>query len=394
MGFAEALRALMAEHNISGRELARRAQYDEAYISRLRNGHQRPSEQIARRLDEILDAGGKLTALAPGAMPTDAINPDDEISALELVRQATASNVGGPTLDRLEQAVDDLAIAYPGTPPAKLLQRVRAHLDYAATLMDTRKTLAEHRRLLVNGGWLSLLAATSLIDLRRRDGSLAHLRAAAQLATETGHRELGAWCLETQAWLVLTDGHYRQAVELSRGAQRIAPYGSSVFIQATAQEGRAWARLGDARETYDALARIEKLVSPLPMPERPEHHYRYDPAKSNAYTATTLAWLGDPAAEDYARQVLARLESATYGPRPRRAASARLDLALTLIATGRLDEAASTTLDAVTSRLLVPSNYWRAEEVITAVTTRRVPEGRELQEAYRGICHGAPDDKA
>ncbi len=39
MGFAEALRALMAEHNISGRELARRAQYDEAYISRLRNGH-------------------------------------------------------------------------------------------------------------------------------------------------------------------------------------------------------------------------------------------------------------------------------------------------------------------------------------------------------------------
>ena len=88
------------------------------------------------------------------------------------------------------------------------------------------------------------------------------------------------------------------------------------------------------------LGRVEALASPLPVPERPEHHYRYDPAKSDAYTATTLAWIGDPAAERYARQVLARLESVVDGPpRPRRAASARLDLSLALIATGRHDEA-------------------------------------------------------
>jgi hypothetical protein len=50
------------------------------------------------------------------------------------------------------------------------------------------------------------------------------------------------------------------------------------------------------------------------VPDRPEHHYRYDPAKSDAYTTTTLAWIGDPAAEGYARQVLARLESVIDGP--------------------------------------------------------------------------------
>jgi hypothetical protein len=51
--------------------------------------------------------------------------------------------------------------------------------------------------------------------------------------------------------------------------------------------------------------------------------------KSEAYVATTLSWLGDPAAIPQARQVLARLEHGGDGlQRPRRAASARLDLAV------------------------------------------------------------------
>ncbi len=122
------------------------------------------------------------------------------------------------------------------------------------------------------------------------------------------------------------------------------------------------------------------------MPDRPEHHYQYDPAKLNAYTATTLAWLGDPAAAGYARDVLGRMESGTDGPaRPRRAASARLDLALALTASDELDEAAGTALEAVTSGLLVPSNYWRAAEVIGVVHERGVAV-TDLREAYREHC--------
>src|ERR1019366_9208577 len=105
------------------------------------------------------------------------------------------------------------------------------------------------------------------------------------------------------------------------------------------------------------------------------------------YTATTLAWLGDPAATGYAREVLSRLESGTDGPRrPRRAASARLDLALALTTGAELDEAASTTLEAVTSGLLVPSNYWRADEVITAIDQHALPEVADLRDAYREHC--------
>jgi transcriptional regulator with XRE-family HTH domain len=387
--FGSELRRLLAARGISLREAARRAPCDSGYLSKVAAGHRQPSAELAGRLDEVLDAGGDLAALAAAPLPPPP--GDDEITALELARRAEVSDVGDGTCERLEMTVDDLATAYPGTAPGELLGRVRAHLGYVTQLLDGRATLAQRRRLLATGGWLSLLAATCLIDLHRDYAAAAHLRTAAHLARETGHPELAAWCLETQAWAVLTSGDFGRAAGLARAAQDAAPRGGSAIIQATAQEGRAYARMGDAAPARDALARTEALVSPLPLPDRPEHHWRYDPAKAEAYVATTLSWLGDPAAQPYARRVLARLESRADGPpRPRRAATARLDLSLALIAAGRHDEAAGTALEAVTSGRLVPSSYWRAREVISAVAARGVPEARELAEAYRAECGEPP----
>jgi len=392
--FGTELTRLMAARGTGVRELARMVPCNPGHISNLRNGKAQPSPALAEILDDRLAADGRLAALAPEPAPrrqqptaTWDDGAADEIAALDFGRLAEASEVGTGTVERLELTVDELATAYPGTPPAELLDRVRGYLGYVRRLLDARTTLAEHRRLLVVGGWLSLLTATVLIDLHRDHAAAAHLRTAAQLARETGHAEIAAWCLETQAWQVLTEGDYRRAVDISQAAQRVAPKAGSAFIQATAQEGRAWARLGDAGETRAALGRVEVLVSPLPVPDRPEHHYRYDPAKSEAYTATTLAWLGDPAAERYARHILARLESSADGPpRPRRAATARLDLSLALIAAGRHDEAAGTALEAISSGRIVPSSYWRAREVIRAVALRGAPEAADLAEAYRETC--------
>jgi hypothetical protein len=43
-------------------------------------------------------------------------------------------------------------------------------------------------------------------------------------------------------------------------------------------------------------------------------------------------------------------------------------------------------LEAVTSGLLVPSNYWRAAEVITTLGGQAVPGVADLREAYREYC--------
>ncbi len=393
--FGRELARLMTARGIGVRELARAVPCNPGHVSNLRAGRDRASAKMAARLDEILGASGSLVSLArgedTGLMPAGTVTAADELAALELARRAEASDVGDGTCERLELAVDDLAVAYPGTPPAELLGRVRTYLGYVTALTDARATLAQRRRILVSGGWLSLLAATCLIDLHADAPAAAHLRTAAQLARETRHAEIAAWVLETQAWQALTAGDYQRAADLAQAAQQAAPRGGSALIQATAQEGRAWARMDDAARTRNALTRVEALVSPLPTPDRPEHHYRYDPAKAEAYVATTLSWIGDPAAEPHARYVLARLESSANGPpRPRRAATARLDLSLALIAAGRPDEAAGTALEAVTSGRLVPSSYWRAREVIAAVAARGLPEARELAEAYRAECRELP----
>ncbi|NVI91182.1 helix-turn-helix transcriptional regulator [Actinomadura sp. BRA 177] len=384
--FGERLRQLMAEREISQRKLARLVPCDDGFLSRVANDRKRPSPKLAARLDELLDAGGDLAALRPAVPSARGGGIGEEIEAMELARRVAASDVGDETLVALEMAVDELASAYALTPPPDLLSRIRRHLGYVSALMDVRMTLAERRRLTVIGGWLSLLAATCDIDLGENLVAAVRLRTAAQLAEHADHPEILAWTLETRAWQQLTDGNPREAVRLARGAQEVAPRTSSAFIQATAQEGRAWARLGAGPETRDALARVDRLVEPLAQPDRPEHHYRYDPTKREAYTATTLAWVGDPAAESYARGILARLERPSGPARPRRAASARLDLALALLAADQPGQAAHSALEAVQSGRLVPSHYWRVTQVITAADARDVPEAAELHEAYRELC--------
>ncbi|MGI5213511.1 helix-turn-helix domain-containing protein [Plantactinospora sp. CA-290183] len=372
--FGQLLRRLRSERGLSLRELGRRAHRAKSHLHELETGRKRPSAEVARHLDHVLGADGRLAALvhpAPSAR--------DEAEAVELARLVEASDVTAEVLDHIECAVDDLASGYATTPPHDLLPLIRRQLSQVAGLLEVRATLDQRRRLLVAGGWLALLRATVHIDLRHRAAADIHLSTAARMARQAEHREIQAWCLETRAWEVLTDGEYRQALDLSQQAQVVAPRGSSAYIQATAQQGRAWARMGYRRETRRVLARLARLVSPLPTPERPEHHYRYDPGKALSYTATTLAWAGDPAAEECARAVISDLDGLD---RPRRVASARLDLGLALLAASKPDEASVVAEDAIISGRVVASNWWRATEVLRAVEATGIREARNLRDAY------------
>ncbi|WBB77750.1 helix-turn-helix domain-containing protein [Micromonospora sp. WMMD882] len=374
--FGVRLRALRADRGLSLRALAQLTHRGKSHLHELETGEKAPTVETARHLDRVLDAGGSLVELV--AAPVD-----HHAEADDLLARVRASDVSAETLARIEAAVDDLASAYPTTPPAELLPRVRRHLAYVVRLLDGRVTLAQRRRLVVAGAWLTVLRATVHVDLDQRGPADAHLKAARDLAGHAEHPEIQGWCLETRAWDVLTQGDYRRALELSQQAQRVAPRGSSAHLQATAQEARAWARMGEVRQTRLTLERLDQLVSNLPVPERAEHHYRYDPTKARAYAATTLAWAGDPAAEQVARAVLTELDPrGDGGERPRRSASARLDLALALLAADRPDEAGAVATRAITSGRVVPSNWWRAREVLRRVEPTGVAEAVVLREAY------------
>jgi transcriptional regulator with XRE-family HTH domain len=383
--FPGELRRRREQRGLSYRQLAALSTVSSSQISDLEKGQRRPTREIAAALDAALDARGTLSATLRAPAPDDV---EGEFEALELAQRAAASDVSDTTLDRLDGIADRMAMSYATTPPVELLPKVRRHLRYVDQLLAGRMTLIQHRRLLIAGGWLSLLRATLHVDLQQRAASAAHLETATELAEQAGNLEIAAWCLETQAWDALTLGDFRQAVELARHAQDIAPAGGSAIVQATAQEGRAWARLGDQAATRDALRRVEHLAEHRPVPAHPEHHYQYDPGKMHAYTATTLAWAGDPAAERVAREVLAELEQ--EGARPRRIASARLDLGLALLSGDhpRPDEAAGEARAAIRSGRIVPSNWWRVEELVDGVVDSGAPDGRDLREEADAVRPG------
>jgi transcriptional regulator with XRE-family HTH domain len=337
----------------------------------------------AAELDALIGESAGFPAQSARAAAVIDSADEDELEALDLVRRASASDVGSETLARLELAFNELATEYPTVPPRELMGRVRKYSSYVTRLMDAKKTLAEHRQLLVLGGWFSLLGAVLHIDLNQQDAATARLGTAMALAQHADHREIQAWCFETDAWRVLTSGDYVKAAELAGIAQRVAPRGSSVEIQAIAQQGRAFARIGDSTETYTAIGRVHSLSASAGLPDQPGHHFRYDPAKSVAYTATALSWIGDPAAETYARSVIAQLSPPDdLAKWPRRSASAHIDLALSLVSTDRLDEACEAARRAMLSGRVAPSNHWRALEVLQAVETRRISDAKDLREVY------------
>jgi len=384
-----ARRHLLAERRkvlgLSQEKLAEVLEVDRSTVARWERGEVDPlpwhRPALANALEVSVEDLALLLATDELAHAVGDTTPDDEVDALELARRVEASDVSAETLARLEGAFDEMAVAYATAQPEELITRLRNHLKYVSRLMDARKTLQQHRQLLLVGGWLSLLAATVHIDMRHSGRARAWLRTANQLATHAAHAEIRAWCLETQAWDELTAGRYRSAVDLSKQAQAIAPKGGSARIQAIAQEGRAWARMRRPAEALEAVERVNALVSGLDAPDRPEHHYCYDPGKALTYTATTLAWAGDPAAEEYACAVVQRLEG-KGAERPRRLAAARLDLGLALVSTGKPDEAAAVAIKAITSGRVVPSNWWRATEVLRAVTRSGINEAADLREAY------------
>lgn len=260
----------------------------------------------------------------------------------------------------------------------------------ARAMLDRRKTLGEHRKLMHILAWYSLLAAACHIDLGHQLAARQRVRIARDISLEAEHPELTAWAMQTMAWQQLVDGDFTLAATAAQVARELAPRDCSVFVQATAQEGRALARLGDRAGAYAALRSLARLDTDFGDAEDPEEHFRFDSAKSDAYVATVLAWLGDPAAVPFARQVVGDL-AASECPRPRRIATARIDLALALLAAGETEEATESTLAAVGSGRLVPSSYWRLDEVVEGIERVDAAGALRVREKFRATYPQLPE---
>ncbi len=241
-------------------------------------------------------------------------------------------------LELLGVAIDRMCRDYPVADSAELSARAMEHLRYVTKLLEGRVTLAQHRDLLVTAGWLAALLACTRYDVGEAPAAGTARVMARQFGEEAGHGELIAWSFEIAAWYALVEGRYDETVALSESGLEHAGV-TSAAVQLTLQAARGYARMGDPR-AREALKAGQAILSRLPQPAHPEHHFVFDRGKYEFYVATILTWLGDDAtAGEHAREVVRQCAAA--GGWPTRLGTTLVNLGLLAGRRGDLDEAVS-----------------------------------------------------
>jgi transcriptional regulator with XRE-family HTH domain len=318
-------------------DLAKATHFSRSYLSNIENGRKQPTDDLARRCDEALRASGELIAAAR----------DDVTARLdrmpwqtaELVQRMQASDTSTQTLDALHSTIEELCCQYNYRDALDLRREAHDWLQHVGGLLRRPIGLKAHRELLVAGGWLALLAGCVEYDLGMRSAAESTRTAALQLGLEARHPEIAGWGHEMTAWFALTQGRFRQAVEAARRGQAVAQT-SSVHVQLIAQEAKARARLGEAGLST-LLAQGKEMLDRLPYPDRPDNHFKVDPAKWDYYAMDVHRIAGD---DELATQYATTVINDNTSPdgtelSPMRIAESRITLGIMAGRAGDLEQA-------------------------------------------------------
>jgi hypothetical protein len=114
-----------------------------------------------------------------------------------------------------------------------------------------------------------------------------------------------------------------------------------VAIQLSAQEAKAWARIGDRRLTEVALDKGRRLLEAMPYPDNLDHHFVVDPTKFDFYAMDCYRHVAeDRMAEMLATEIIQASTDFDGTERaPMRLAEARITLGVVAARQGDLEQA-------------------------------------------------------
>jgi transcriptional regulator with XRE-family HTH domain len=241
--FSGELSRLMDERGVGVRELARQVPCNPGYVSNLRNGRKRPSPSLAERLDDVLDAGGTLVALAAGMFSAQA---RDGAEALDEATRLRVHALSGVQLDELVSHLSDQWHGLVKTDnllgPRHALGAVRVHLGVIDALLQAARPAARQRVLRIGARY-----AESAAWLNEDAGDLRAAQywtgRAMEWALEAGDRPMVAWTLFRRSQQVMRSRDAAQVAGLAAAARReadaeLAPPGMAAILQ---QEAHAHA---------------------------------------------------------------------------------------------------------------------------------------------------------
>ncbi len=296
------------------------------------------------------------------------------MDTLELVSRIQRSDLDNATLDGLRIMADQLCSEYPFMPSDQLLTEGRAWLRQITQFHGQRLTLSQHREILVLAGWIALLIACVEYDTGNRQAAETTRQAALSLGTEADHPEIKAWAHEISAWIALTSGNYHGVITAAQAGRDSAPH-HGVSVQLAAQEAKAWARIGDRRQTEVALDRGRRLLEALPYPANLDHHFVVDPTKFDFYAMDCYRHLAeDRMASTLAAEVIQASTDFDGTERaPMRLAEAKITLGVAAAREGDLDAAVHYGQQALTGQRKSLPSLLMVSRDLTRVLHERYP---------------------
>lgn len=174
------------------------------------------------------------------------------------------------------------------------------------------------------------------------------------------------------AWFALTTGNLRGVIAAAQAGLAVAGR-QGVAVQLAAQEAKAWARLGDRRQTEVALERGRALLEAMPTPDNLDNHFVVDPAKFDFYAMDCYRVLGENAlAENLADVVLRGCTDYDGSERsPMRIAEARITLGVVAARQGEVEQAVEYGRQALAGdRKSLPSLLLCSQELSTELKSR------------------------
>lgn len=229
--------------------------YSKGYLSKIETGRKAPTEDLARRCDAVLEAGGELTSMVPvrsSEAPLPDTNVDSEVWLMSLAPDGAASWFR--PVDRRQMlatsAASVLAFRMGGTRP----------LAAEGTPLDSFSSMFEQFRQ------LGQTASPSVV----LPALIAHTHTVRQLAAQARSDDrgallaLGARYAEFAGWMVQESGDERAALWWTDRAVEMAAAGKDNDLATYSLVRRALVTLyrGDARQTIDLASQAQNAKVP------------------------------------------------------------------------------------------------------------------------------------
>ncbi|MFF7555525.1 multiprotein-bridging factor 1 family protein [Streptomyces olivaceus] len=263
--FSEAAKAELKSRGMSLRGLAKALHYDVAFISRVLNGKQKPSIELAVSMDRLW--GTELADKLKNPARIEQPSPND------YVRNAVAHFLEHDNRHGGDHVAD----------AAK--QVWKAEQRKLVTFED-KKRIADVAEIAEVAGWL-------LFDANRQEEARQAFMESRHLADLAGDKAMQWFALDMLAMQDVQNGNPGEALKISEELMTNARVPSRVALLGRLRHARALALTGDRSRTLDALQRAQGALQDSIGPRDPQWAWWVDEMEVIGHRGEALMSLGD-----------------------------------------------------------------------------------------------------